>query len=337
MSSEPRLIQITDEGKTLPKYYVYYDDWTGEIKSVTGKYKQQIYPHIITEDETAAKIMMGILNPKKYVVSDLVDGLKLLPKSDVLAVKKAEEVLTKIPKVKNFIDSDVNVILYTNDYRIEVNLNQDTIYKMTGKRFNNRYYTINDDSDENYLVLYLIKKNNPTHLIETIKIKVIDIVTNGYTIIDLSTLQNTLDLASVDVLTRRIFKNYGLKIKQNYVNIDYHTRRSNKRTQTVIHKPTADWSTFSVSPSTEGWIVRSNFDNPQEQKIYKDLKIFLTGKDPNTLLDKIIIPYDQIGNFKEYIVKTTIDPTTCKLLLGEEGKNITFKFEEIEYVKSGKY
>jgi hypothetical protein len=29
--------------------------------------------------------------------------------------------------------------------------------------------------------------------------------------------------------------------------------------------------------------------------------------------------------------------TTCKLLLGEEGKNITFKFEEIEYVKSGKY
>jgi hypothetical protein len=336
MSLEPRLIQIADEGNPLPKYYVYYDDWTGEIKSITGKYKQQSYPHIITEDETAEKLMMGILNPKKYVVSDLVDGVKLLPKSDVLAVKKAEEVLTKIPRVKNFVDSDVNVILYKNDYRMEVNLNQDTIYKMTGKRFNNQHST-NEESAESHLILYLIKKNNPNHLLETIKIKVKDIVTSGYTILDLAHLQNTLDLTNLDVLTKRIFKNYGLKIKQNYVSIDYHTRRSNKRTHTTIHNPTEDWSTFSVSPSTEGWIIKSNFKNPQEQKIYKDLKIFLTGNDPNILLDKIIIPYDQIGNFKEYIVKTTIDPTTCKLLLGEEGKNITFKFEEIEYVKSGKY
>lgn len=335
MSSEPRLIQIVDESKPLPKYYVYYDEWTGEIKSITGKYKQLSFSYIVTEDETAAKIMMGILNPKKYVVSDLVDGVKLVPKSDVIAIKKAEEVLTKIPRVKNFIDSDVNIIFYKNDYKIEVNLNQDTIYKMTGKRFNKDNNQI--VSNDNFLIFYLIKKNDPNYLYDTVKIDPADIVLNGYKLFDVSHLQNKVSLDDIDVLTKRIFKNYGLKIKQNYVNIDYHTRRSNKRTHTIIHKSTEEWSTFSVSPSTEGWIIKSNFSNPQEQKIYKDLKIFLTGKDPNTLLDKIIIPYDQIGNFKEYIVKTTIDPTTCKLLLGEEGKNITFKFEEIEYVKSGKY
>lgn len=335
MSSEPRLIQIVDESKPLPKYYVYYDEWTGEIKSITGKYKQLSFSYIVTEDETAAKIMMGILNPKKYVVSDLVDGVKLVPKSDVIAIKKAEEVLTKIPRVKNFIDSDVNIIFYKNDYKIEVNLNQDTIYKMTGKRFNKDNNQI--VSNDNFLIFYLIKKNDPNYLYDTVKIDPVDIVLNGYKLFDVSHLQNKVSLDDIDVLTKRIFKNYGLKIKQNYVNIDYHTRRSNKRTHTIIHKSTEEWSTFSVSPSTEGWIIKSNFSNPQEQKIYKDLKIFLTGKDPNTLLDKIIIPYDQIGNFKEYIVTTTIDPTTCKLLLGEEGKNITFKFEEIEYVKSGKY
>jgi hypothetical protein len=335
MSSEPKLIQIVDESKPLPRYYVYYDEWTGEIKSITGKYKQLSFSYIVTEDETAAKIMMGILNPKKYVVSDLVDGVKLVPKSDVIAIKKAEEVLTKIPRVKNFIDSDVNIIFYKNDYKIEVNLNQDTIYKMTGKRFNKNNNQI--VSNDNFLIFYLIKKNDPNYLYDTVKIDPADIVLNGYKLFDVSHLQNKVSLDDIDVLTKRIFKNYGLKIKQNYVNIDYHTRRSNKRTHTIIHNSTEEWSTFSVSPSTEGWIIKSNFSNPQEQKIYKDLKIFLTGKDPNTLLGKIIIPYDQIGNFKEYIVKTTIDPTTCKLLLGEEGKNITFKFEEIEYVKSGKY
>jgi hypothetical protein len=336
MSLEPRLIQIADDSKPLPRYYVYYDEWSGEIKSISGKYKQLDFPHIITEDETASKIMLGILNPKKYVVTDLVDGLKLLPKTDVLAIKKAEDVFTKIPRVKNFIDSDVNVILYKNDFKIEINLNQDTIYKMTGKRFN-KNHNISNESNESNIILYLIKKNNPSVLIETIKINVIDIITNGYKILDVSHLQNKLNLEDIDVLTRRIFKNYGLKIKQNYVTIDYHTRRSNKRTHTKIHNVTEDWSSFSVSPSTEGWIIRSNFDDPIEQKIYKDLKIFLTGNDPNILLDRIIIPYNKIGKFNEYIVKTKVDPTACKLLLGEEGKNITFKFEEIEYVKSGKY
>jgi hypothetical protein len=335
MSLEPRLIQIVDESKTLPKYYVYYDEWSGEIKSITGKYKKQQFPHIITEDETAAKIMMGILNPKKYIVSDLVDGVKLVPKSDVIAIKKAEEILTQIPRVKNFVDSDVNIIFYKTDYKIEVNLNQDTIYKMTGKRFNKNVNNI--VTNDNFLIFYLIKKNNPNYLFDTIKIDPVDIVNNGYKLFDLGHLQHKISLDDVDVLTKRIFKNYGLKIKQNYVNIDYHTRKSNKRTHTTIHTSTTDWSTFSVSPSTEGWIIKSNFANPQEQKIYKDLKIFLTGQNPNELLDKIIIPYDNIGNFKEYIVKTNVDPTACKLLLGEEGKNITFKFEEIEYVKPGKY
>ena len=61
------------------------------------------------------------------------------------------------------------------------------------------------------------------------------------------------------------------------------------------------------------------------------------SENPNAMLDRIIIPYDKIGYNQEYIVKTKVDPTKCKILIGEEGRNIDFKFEEIEYVKPGQY
>ena len=55
------------------------------------------------------------------------------------------------------------------------------------------------------------------------------------------------------------------------------------------------------------------------------------------MLDRIILPYEKVGYNQECIVKTKVDPTICKILIGEEGRNIDFKFEEIEYVKPGQY
>ena len=44
-----------------------------------------------------------------------------------------------------------------------------------------------------------------------------------------------------------------------------------------------------------------------------------------------------MGNFKEFNIHTDAELLTSKLLIGEEGKNVSFKYEELEYVKSGKY
>ena len=44
-----------------------------------------------------------------------------------------------------------------------------------------------------------------------------------------------------------------------------------------------------------------------------------------------------MGEYKEFYVNTDAQLLTSKLLIGEEGKNVSFKNEELEYVKSGKY
>ena len=334
MLSQPKLITVISDRPT-PKYHVYYDEWTGEIKNVTSKLKKSDYLNFVTDDNAAAEIMMGVLNPKNFIVMDTTDGSRIVHKDSALKIKKAEDQLSKIRVVPVTVDSDINVIFYMDSWKLEVNINQDTLYKLTGKRFNTKF-SKSDNIENTELDLYLIKHNNPLILVDTIKIDPIELINNGFMIFDMSHLATKIGLGDIDVLTRRIFKSYGLKIKQNYVTTDYHTRKSHKRVHVEIND-TNRWCTFTVSPSTEGWIIKSNFDDPAEQKIYRDLTIFLTSKDPNCLQDKIKIPLEKMGQKQEFLVKTKVDPTTCKLLMGEEGRNITFKYEEIEYVESGKY
>lgn len=334
MLSQPNLITVISDRPT-PKYHVYYDEWTGEVKNVTSKFKKSEYPNFVTDDNTAAEIMMGTINPKNFLVLDTPSGTHIVHRDSALKIKKAEDELSKVKVVPVTVDSDINIIFYLDSWKLEVNINQDTLYKLTGKRFNKKF-SKSDNTQNTELDLYLIKHNNPLILVDTIKIDPIELINNGFMIFDMSHLITKIGLGDIDVLTRRIFKSYGLKIKQNYVTTDYHTRKSHKRVHADILDTTM-WSTFTISPSTGGWIIKSNFDDPHEQKIYRDLTIFLTGNNPNELKDKIKIPYEKIGQKQEFLVKTKVDPTTCKLLMGEEGRNITFKYEEIEYVKPGKY
>lgn len=336
MSSEISLIEQVKKPSKPHNFYVYFDEWSGEISAISNKIREELKdPYMNTTDSVVMDLMKGIKNTKKYFVADLVDGFKIVEKTNYLKIKQAENYLSKLPKVKTTVNKDLNVVLYLTDYKIEVNVSTDLVYQLTGK-VNSNEVKIQRDSDYEKIILYIIEKNNPLKLLETIEIDPVELIEQGYILYDFSNLRNTVALADVEVLTRRIFKSYGLKIKQNYVTVDYGLAQNNKRFHTrVSNRTTEEFATFSVSPSTQGWIIRSNFNNPHEYKIYKDINMFLTGNNPNILLDSITIPFSSIGRNQEYIVKTKVDPTTCKILLGPEGKNITFKIEEIEYAESG--
>lgn len=336
MSSEISLIEQVKVPSKPHNFYVYFDEWSGEISAISNKVREELQdPYLRTTDPVVMDLMKGVKNTKKYVVADLVEGFKLVEKKNYLRIKQAENHLSKLPQVKTTINKDLNVILYLSDYKVEVNVSTDLVYQLTGK-VNSSEVKIQRDNAYEKIVLYIVEKNNPLRLLETIEIDPIDLIEKGYILFDFSNLRNITALADVDVLTRRIFRSYGLKIKQNYVTVDYGLAQNNKRFHSAVKGSTVpDFATFSVSSSTQGWIIRSNFTDPHEHKIYKDINMFLTGNNPNILLDSITIPFASIGHNQEYIVKTKVDPTTCKILLGPEGKNITFKIEEIEYAESG--
>lgn len=327
MTLETLLIQQPREHKTS-KYYIYFDEWSGKINAVTNKLKENLSGLVMeTTDPIAAEIMTGIKNIKKFVVADLVDGYKLVESENYLRLKQTENYLSKIPKILPSQSRDLNVVTYLKDYKLEVNVSTDLI----NTHINRQNNTIKLDRNDNYdnVILYIVEKNNPLRLLETITIDPANLVEHGYILYDLSHLQTLVAFGNIDILTRRIFKSYGLKVKQNYVTLDYGFSRLAKKNHIDIQGTDTEYATFSISKhSNSEWRITSNFENPHEHKIYKDIKVFLTGKNPNILLDKLIIPYDHIGDHKEFFIDTTVDPTNCKILVGEEGKNISFKIEE---------
>ena len=334
MNTEPRLISVVGE-RPLPKYYVYYDEWTGEIINITNKYKASKNPHLLTEDNTAAELLMGHLNPKKFIVNETPSGIFLIPKQQQLRLKQEEDQLSKISEVSLSVDREINIIKYTNSWKLEVNVSNDAVYKMTGHR-SNRRFSKKENVNNSTIYFYITEKNNPLRLIKTIKIDPIDLLNKGYKLFDLSDLQNVIGLNNIDILTRRVFKSYGLKSKENYVSIEYLKRKNSRRNHyniTNINKEAA----FYISKSTAGWIFKSNFDDPHEFKIYRDLKIYITGITPFDLRDTIVLPVTELGKYNELYVNTDADLLTSKLLIGEEGKHLSFNYEELEYVKPGKY
>ena len=320
---------LVSEKKTEDVAYrwcVYFDDTTEEVITVTNRPREEIqYPYVLTTSKDARDILKGILNPKKYSVIEVSDGYKLVEKSESLRIKSAENFLSKIPNVEN--NQDVNIIFYINSWRLEVNFNQDTLYKMTGRRYH-KHIAINEDKDGKYdnIQLFLIKGNDPNFLISTIEIDTKKLVQNGYIVFDLHHLRAVCGLGEITVLTKKIFKTYGVKRKQNFVRAEFSRRRDKKRLiHDIVEKDLLVTNPFTISLKENDFYLHSNFVQPSEQKIYGDVSLYLIEENNvNKLLGVLNIPFEDIGYNKKSKLNTDIDLNNCKIMTREEHKNLTF-------------
>ena len=154
---------------------------------------------------------MGVEDPRKFAVIDVSEGYKLIERGDVVRLREAENYLTNIP-INNNLSQDVNIIFYVNSWKMEVNFSQETLYKMTGRR-KFRDVKINPEKEGRYdkIKLFLIKENDPNFLVDTIEVDPAELIVNGYLLYDMSSLRNVCGLGELRVMTKKIFKNYGIK------------------------------------------------------------------------------------------------------------------------------
>ena len=323
------LVSSQEHEVTHFKWCVYFDVQTEDIITVTNKPRSEIeHPYLMTSSSDAKDILMGILNPSKYCVIELAEGYKLVEKGEGLRIKDAESYLSKLPIVEQ--NQDVNCIFYINSWKLEINFNQDTLFKMTGRRYH-KEISINLDNDGKYdnVVLYLIKGNDPNFLIATIEVDTKELIHEGYIIYDLHKLRNICGLGEINVLTKKIFKTYGVKRKQNFVRAEFSRRRDRRR---LIHdiQEHSDIviNSFTISMSEGGYYIQSNFAQPDEQKIYGDVNFYLVDKNNvNKLISCVVIPYDDVGYNKNRKIETNIAIENCKIMTKEENRNLTFDMQ----------
>ena len=80
-----------------------------------------------------------------------------MPKDNVLRLRKAENVLSKLNNVSYEIENDINIVFYINDWKMEINFSQDTLFRMTGSR-TAKNTSIDGDQTKPF-DFYLIKDN----------------------------------------------------------------------------------------------------------------------------------------------------------------------------------
>lgn len=331
MSTELTLLTNKTERKEPTKWCVYFDEETGDLITVTSKPHESIdHPFLRTTSDDARKVLMGVEDPRKFAVIDVSEGYKLIERGDVVRLREAENYLTNIP-INNNLSQDVNIIFYVNSWKMEVNFSQETLYKMTGRR-KFRDVKINPEKEGRYdkIKLFLIKENDPNFLVDTIEVDPAELIVNGYLLYDMSSLRNVCGLGELRVMTKKIFKNYGIKRKSHFGQADFVSRLSKRRNEAVIKDQRDEiTTTFTViRKDNNQHYLKSNFENPNETKIYNDLILYLIPKNnPNQLLGHIHVPIKEIGYQKEYYLTNDYSLENCSFLCREENNNITFDYD----------
>ncbi len=328
--------------KPRPQYFIYYDEWSGDIKHVTNKlYSNLDEQYIKTDSQDASKLIKGEIDRKKYMVTDIENIPTLIPRHKYLSLKKAENALSLVPETDSNRTQELNIVFYSNSYKMEVNLSEDLVYKLTGTRYGAKL----TPTGENFPIieLYLIHKKNPQLLLGTVRINPFDLINEGYLIHDLSHLKTRLSLGEVDVLTKRIFTTYGVKRKEIWSGAaDYGKKKTTRRHQiklidgiTTNNPNVKENFMFSVSQATGAWILKSQFEDATTHNIYRDIVLFVTNKNPNEYLGKIHVPYEKIGKYQEHYIKTDIALDKAHFIVKDNNKHITMIHKELEYVQSG--
>jgi hypothetical protein len=209
-------VAIQKRNKPAREYYVYYDDWTGEVISVGHRVQPtQNAPHFVTSDAIAQRIVSGQDGDQDYLVHHLDNQTQLISKSANLRLRQQEDALFLLPTNK-VTDWNVRVRLYTKNMLLVVEINHATISRLVAI---NRRNQIQVTADRKFK-FYITKKDAPEHLITTIIIEPDQLICDGQSIHSVIDITKHVGVYDLDVFTRRIFENYHFEIiDDSYVDV----------------------------------------------------------------------------------------------------------------------
>lgn len=328
MSSSQLLIPETKK-KTDHVFFVYYNESTGALRDIANKKIDSIAPpYLMTSDPIVRELILGNKTPSDYVVTSDSGEMVLVNKIDAVRIKNEQSKLYIVPTVPKEQEVNVGIIIYKEDYLVEVNIN-DEVAESTG--FNFMKTAVADSKktgNEMEMVVNVIKDNNPFLLLESIKIKYSTLLDNRYALFKLLSLKDAVtDFDSISVIVNRVFDTYGVKFIDKYAVPEALRKSKLKRTHTPIMDENSE-ATISFVNTNDGWVLRSNFLNPTDYKIYKDLTLFVVGKSPFDLIHTLKIPKSSLGWEQDFNLGKGLDLVGRHILADKNCKFLTFNVVE---------
>lgn len=291
-------ITIKRKNRSAPKFYIYYNDWSGEILSIGSSLRDDSSaPFILIESEVAASILAGKANDRNYVV-DIESKKALIKKTDLLRLFY-EKKLFLIPKIK-IPNWDIRATIYTENKKLSIEINPKILQKLLSFQMHDGTTT----PDDAYFEFYITKKDRPEFLIDTIQINRVDLFKHERLEFNISHISKYSNLRELDIITNRYFENYYLNFVKKYVKSTVSNDSTQKQQKWQII--TDDDKDTHISFIQTGRIVsiktNASHDVFAKLKIYsKKIPIYVIGETPDELLDSFEL--DFLSLFRGSVIK----------------------------------
>jgi len=283
------------------EYYVYFDDWTGEILSVGMSNRDDTpAPYIITNDIAAHKIVTGIESDAAYIVSSKSSHeQKLIHRDDYFSLLQQEENLFLVPESKP-LEWDIGISLYTKNSQLVITANHKIIDKLVSYN-----HQIVEKDNQVHLKLYLIQKNNPDNMIKTVSVKLSELVNNGKVVVDISDVIASVDIYDISILTRRYFENYYFEtVSEHFIHTDNTKTNKANYWQLVSSDGDAHMSLTQYGNTIE---VKNDVSADQLSSIgmnSKYMSFYLVDDTPDQYIAKMAVDISKLrmGNIQRFNV-----------------------------------
>lgn len=326
LASQIELISPTDV--TPPSYFVYYNEWNGEIIRVTRRHlPENKEEYIETNDIIAQKILKGTVNERNYIVAfNDQEELKIIPRDDTLRLRSSEKTLHQISRQWNR-DWDIRAKIYTKNSKLLVEINPNSITKLTKMTFK-KNLMISKESD---LTLYITKHNKPDFFIEKLDIDPVELLDTGNIVFDLNTVNQYINIKDLGLLTRRCFKNYHVEFINDSLNIIQNSLIKNR--SYVVEKAYKNFphSHLSFRNTSKGIAITPNVsvtDLEDVGLLEKKFKIHFVGNNIDEYYGTMEIDTEQLKKTGKFLLPMEADFKDLNILHNKHRLIISIEEEQ---------
>ena len=183
-------ISIIQKPKKLVDYYVYFEQWAGEIVNISSQPIENInHPYIITNDPITTKIMHGKADLFDYVV----EGQQVISREDRQILRMGKSNIYEIEEGQNK-EWDISLRMFKNGMlQIEYNVQ--------------RIRHFDTDID---IIFFITKKDDINFFVAHISTKLVDLIQEPL-YFDLKHIRQYIDIFDVSFITYRQFEYYNLE------------------------------------------------------------------------------------------------------------------------------
>jgi hypothetical protein len=276
------------------KFYLYYNDGTGEIKAISPIQSNEFKDYALTriEPKVAHKFMTGELDPIHWFVgSDTTEDNCVLTNTQFDISSKPSDVIEEIQLAVSGLQnpSAINVTVYTKSKQVKISVPA-TAAKMDMKRLR-----------EDTMSFYISKRNDPSHVYAIITCKIDELFEKGSMTFDVKTL-----VGDFQVYTRKIFRSYELTIRRSSSMQDIGNRRSNKlRNYQRYQQINEDYLLATHQPSDNTLTISLMGDKQDLNTSGTDSAILFLTKpnDPTVLESTVRFNWTQIDSNRPVVIK----------------------------------